>query len=98
LLFLFYNNWLFISQSQLIRSYGIKAGVASTNWDWTAQERDLVANPTAHQSLDAGIFVEWLDIPFLSVVTEIYYIKKGADATTNYTWVIVSGEVVFLQL
>jgi hypothetical protein len=73
-----------ISQSQLIRSYGVKAGIASTNqnWDWAPQS-GVITNSTARQALDAGIFIEWLDIPLLSVVTEIHYIQKGSNVTTN---------------
>jgi hypothetical protein len=73
-----------ISQSQLIRSYGIKAGIASVNqnWDWGSQT-GIVGNSNERQGLDAGVFVEWLDIPLLSVVTEIHYIQKISDITTN---------------
>jgi hypothetical protein len=73
-----------ISESQLIRAYGLKVGVASTNqnWDWS-QQSGIKANSTVRQGFDAGVFVEWLDIPVLSVVTEIHYIQKGSEVTTN---------------
>jgi hypothetical protein len=74
-----------ISESQLIRGYGIKVGVASTsqNWDWAPTAGVTTASTATHQSLEIGAFIEWLDIPLFSVVTEVQYIRKGSDATTN---------------
>jgi opacity protein-like surface antigen len=74
-----------ISESQLIRGYGIKVGVASTsqNWEWAPTVGVTAASTAAHQSLEVGTFIEWLDIPLFSVLTEIQYIRKGSDVTTN---------------
>jgi hypothetical protein len=73
-----------IGESQLIRTFGLKIGVASTNqtWDWTTQS-GIVANSTAQQGFDAGVYAEWLDMPLLSISTEIHYIQKGSDVKTN---------------
>jgi Outer membrane protein beta-barrel domain len=73
------------SESQLIRGYGLKIGVASTNqnWDFAAQTGIAVTSTTAHQGLIVGAFIEWLDIPLLSVVTEVQYIRKGSNVMTN---------------
>jgi hypothetical protein len=70
-----------LSKAQVIRSYGLKAGVASTNqsWDWTG----VNITTSTHQSLDVGIFVEWLDNPFFNVVTEVHYLQKGANVATD---------------
>jgi hypothetical protein len=86
---------LSFSQSQLIRSYGIKAGVAITNQTWNWPSPSSITSTISHQSLDAGVFVEWLDIPMLSVVTEIHYIQKGADGVTDMEYVIPSGSTFY---
>ncbi len=73
-----------MSESQLIRHCGLKAGIASTNqnWAWPAQA-SVSANSTSRLGVDVGAFVEWLDIPLFSVLTELHYIQKGSEATTN---------------
>ena len=77
---------LFISFStihaQLIRGYGIKAGLTSANQ--TVNWADWITNTKARQGIDAGIFVEWLNIPFISILTEVHLIQKGSDVTTNF--------------
>jgi opacity protein-like surface antigen len=85
-----------ISESQLIRGYGIKIGVASTdqNWDWAPGYGTVSTSTAAYQSLDIGAFIEWLDIPFFSVVTEVQYIRKGSDVA-SYQITPFPGSVVF---
>jgi hypothetical protein len=77
-----------ISKSQLIRDYGIKIGLASTNqnWNWSpeiSQTGVVFTSTKAHQNIDVAGFIEWLDIPFFSLLTEVHYIRKGSDVTTN---------------
>ena len=76
---------LSVGESQLIRDYGIKIGVASTNqnWDWAPTAGYVAASTAAHQSFEVGAFIEWFDIPFFSVLTEVQYIRKGSDVTTT---------------
>jgi opacity protein-like surface antigen len=66
-----------ISHAQLIRGYGLKAGLASTNQDWHYDASSGSLNTDTRKGLDVGAFVEWLDIPLVSVVTEAHYIQKG---------------------
>jgi len=72
------------SNAQLIRSYGLKIGAASTNenLNW-AQWTGIKSNSNSRQALDAGIFIEWFNLPFLSVITELNYIQKGSNVTMN---------------
>ena len=72
------------SNAQLIRDYGIKIGVTSTNqnWNWSS-ETGVIANSKSRQGFDGSLFIEWLDIPFISLITEINYIQKGSEVTTN---------------
>jgi hypothetical protein len=77
-----------ISESQLIRDYGLKIGLASTNqnWNWSpeiSQTGIVFTSTKAHQNIDIAGFIEWLNIPFFSLLTEVHFIRKGSDATTN---------------
>jgi hypothetical protein len=85
-----------MSESQLIRGYGLKVGVASTNqnWDWAPVYGTVSTSTAAYQSLDIGAFIEWLDIPLFSVLTEVQYIRKGSDVT-SYHITPFPGSVVF---
>lgn len=72
------------SESQLIRGYGIKVGMATTNQQWNyASYTSIIVNSSPRQGIDAGIFAEWFDIPIISLLTEVHYIQKGADSKTN---------------
>jgi hypothetical protein len=85
------------SHSQLIRGYGIKAGFASTNQDWHYDIMSGSLNTDTRKGLDVGAFVEWLDIPLFSVVTEVHYIQKGFTqkiAVTNEDYPDGTGEYV----
>ena len=72
------------SNAQLIRSYGIKAGFTSANqnWDWL-QGTGVTYNSKSRVGADAGLFIEWLNIPFISFITEVDYIQKGSEVNTN---------------
>jgi hypothetical protein len=72
------------TDAQLIKSYGLKVGMASTNQDWNfSSSTGVIVNASARQSVDAGIFIEWLNLPIISIITEADYVQKGADCTTN---------------
>ena len=70
------------SNAQLIHSYGIKTGIvqASETWDyfpgsvWYGTEN----YNKSRIGFDFGGYVEWFNIPIVSVLTEIHYVQKGA--------------------
>jgi len=69
---------------QLIRDYGIKVGLASTNQNWIWPSQTFVTtSSTSRQGIDVGLFVQWFNIPMISALTELHYIQKGAKVTTN---------------
>lgn len=78
--FLFFiTGFIFISttlQAQFIRSYGIKVGgsLAKQVWDYSINSS---MEPDNRFGLNIGGFVEFLDVPFLSVVAEADYTQKG---------------------
>lgn len=65
------------SQAQIIRGYGIKLGatLASENWDYKTFNSDF--KPDSRWGFNIGVFCEFLNIPYFSVVTEFNYIQKG---------------------
>jgi hypothetical protein len=82
------------SEAQLLRSYGIKIGgtAASEKWNYSAAYSAYAINPQTRWGLDVGGFVEFLDIPILSVLTEVHYIQKGfVSKETFYPVSITNG-------
>ncbi len=69
------------SQAQIIRGYGLKVGTTISNQAWEYSNSsglsDLSFDSDSRVGLNIGIFSEFLDIPFISIVTEANYIQKG---------------------
>jgi hypothetical protein len=64
------------SPSQLIKGYGIKLGLTSADQKFNyAMVPDLKTK--RRLGFVSGVYVEWLDIPFVSVITEIDYTQRG---------------------
>ena len=66
------------SQAQLIRGYGLKAGATSSsqNWDYNIScVSDFI--PETRWGINVGVFSEFFNISYLSLVTELNYIQKG---------------------
>jgi hypothetical protein len=72
------------AEGQLIRGFGIKAGpvISRQSWDYKVPV-DLPIE--ARWGLDAGVFIEAPDIPFVSVLGECHYTQKGFKITTTVT-------------
>ena len=69
------------SSAQIIRSYGIKAGavLAGQHWDYSPSS-PLAGIDIADQmrwGLDVGCFIEWLDTPTFTLITEAHYLQRG---------------------
>jgi opacity protein-like surface antigen len=69
------------SQAQIIRGYGIKVGTTISNQDWeylnSSGLSGLSFNSDSRVGINFGIFTELLNVPFISIVTEVNYIQKG---------------------
>lgn len=70
------------SPAQLIRSYGVKSGIARAAQDWTYSRSSLAYGLTvfdkSRMGLCIGGYVEWFNLPFISIISEIDYVQKGA--------------------
>lgn len=69
------------SHAQLVHSYGVKVGIAqaSQNWNYSGMFTGVTVYQKPRLGLNVGVFVEWLNIPVISVMTEVHYIQKGAE-------------------
>jgi len=68
-------------EAQLIRRYGVKGGVSQARqaWNYTGLLAGTKIFDLPRIGLDVGGYVEWFNIPVLSVLTEIHYVQKGAE-------------------
>ena len=72
------------AHSQLVRSYGVKLGAVSANqtWHYTSTS-DLTTD--SRWGITGGLYLELLDVPFLSVVAEVQYTQKGMKFSAPIT-------------
>lgn len=64
------------AHAQTLEGYGVKAGVVIAEQDFDYSE-DFDFDTKNRAGLDVGVYLEWLDIPFFSLLTEAHYIQKG---------------------
>ncbi|MFH1195733.1 MAG: porin family protein [bacterium] len=66
------------TNAQFLRGWGIKVGAtfAKQDWEYSSITTDLM-NPDNRTGLNAGVFAEFLDAPFFSIVGELNYVQKG---------------------
>jgi hypothetical protein len=64
------------SPSQLIKGYGIKLGMTSADQKFNYT---FISGIETKRRLGfiSGVYVEWLDIPVISVITEVDYTQRG---------------------
>lgn len=73
-----------VAHSQLVRSYGIKLGAVSANQTWHyTNTSDLTTD--SRWGITGGLYLELLDVPFLSVVAEVQYTQKGMKFSAPIT-------------
>ncbi len=77
------------TNAQLIHSYGVKIGIAqaSQDWNYSGMFSGVKLFQKSRLGLNVGGFVEWFNIPFISVITEANYIQKGAKDEFEITTV-----------
>jgi opacity protein-like surface antigen len=73
------------SEAQLIRSYGIKTGAVIAGQDWKYSSLGFTVADKMRWGFDFGCFVEWLNIPTVSIVSELHYVQKGFKEEVNVT-------------
>jgi opacity protein-like surface antigen len=78
-----------LTNAQAIHSYGFKGGFAQTSQTWNYSHNSFLYGLKVYDKprvgIDIGGFIEWFNMPFISVVTEIHYIQKGSTDEFIYT-------------
>ena len=77
------------ANAQFIKGYGFKVGISVTkqNHQWQHLEElqgDRLTFPKSLIGLNLGIFIEILDLPYLSIPIEMNYIQRGWSGINNY--------------
>ncbi len=65
---------------QLLKGYGLKTGIviADQHFEYGPYAKVETALDRKHRTgFDIGIYVEWLNLPFFSMLTEAHYVQKG---------------------
>lgn len=69
------------SQAQIFRGYGLKVGTTFSNQKWEYSTSlglsGLNFESDNRIGFNVGVFAEFLNIPFISIVTELNYFQKG---------------------
>ncbi|MBA4313118.1 MAG: hypothetical protein C0417_10870 [Chlorobiaceae bacterium] len=64
------------TQAQFIKGYGFKVGAVSATQTWN-YNIDIHRDMENRWGIDAGVYVELLDLPYISILGELHYIQKG---------------------
>lgn len=64
------------TQAQFIKGYGFKVGAVSATQTW---DFNINIKPDIERrwGIDAGVFIEFVDLPYVSLLGELHYIQKG---------------------
>ena len=73
------------AESQCVRSFGLMLGATAASQDWAYAANVGSLDARTRWGIDVGGFVEWLDIPILSISTEVHYVQKGFKIETPVT-------------
>jgi hypothetical protein len=65
------------SEAQIVKSIALKAGIAWATQDWKFQNISGTTDYDYRMGIHTGVNVEFMQHPFLSVVTELGYTPKG---------------------
>ena len=69
----------FISQTeaQLLKSFGAKLAYTSSGQEFDYSSAGFTLNPDRRNGFGVGLYAEWLNLPIVSVVTEVDYVQRG---------------------
>ena len=64
------------AHAQTLQGYGVKAGVVIANQDFD-YTFGFGFDTNDRTGFDIGVYAEWFDLAFFSLLTEVHYIQKG---------------------
>ena len=73
------------SDAQLLKSYGVKAAYTSANqnFDYSSSTANLGSQRRA--GYNVAVFAEWLNLPIVSVITQVEYAQRGMKFDVSNT-------------
>ena len=66
------------AHAQILEGYGAKAGVVIANQDFD-YTFGFGFDTNDRTGFDIGVYAEWFDLAFFSLLTEVHYIQKGME-------------------
>ena len=66
------------TEAQIIREYGFK--LAFTSADQQRDRGSFVAQTNRRNGINLAAYAEWLNLPFVSIITQIEYAQRGAGS------------------
>ena len=74
-------------EAQFLRSYGIKAGPvrAEQKWDYAPHTGSDDSWISPVWGIDAGVFAEFFDSGYFSLLTELHFVQRGCTFTIQRT-------------
>jgi len=68
------------SLAQFIKNFGFKGGGTASTQKWEyAHSIPVLHKPDTKIGFDVGVFAEFLDLPFISLIGEVNYVEKGSQ-------------------
>ena len=89
------STFISTSQAQIIRGYGFKIGATLASEDWDYARIQSSFNTDSRWGLNLGVFGEFLNLEFFSLVMEFNYVQKGRTVklpVTSVTYPDGTGE------
>ena len=68
---LFFLASISLLHGQIVRGFGVKAGACTATQVWNDHSYGY------RWGIDLGGYVEWLDMPVVTILSEVHYIQKG---------------------
>lgn len=65
-----------VADARVLEGYGVKTGVVIAEQDFDCAE-DFDFDTKNRTGSDIGVYLEWLDIPYFGLLTEVHYVQKG---------------------
>lgn len=86
-------------RAKFVRGVGLKFGATFTSQEWNYSVFSAENyNPDSRTGLNAGVFAEFLDVPLLSIVTELNYVQKGVEATTDIPIINLNARLDYINI
>jgi|WetSurMetagenome_2_1015567.scaffolds.fasta_scaffold441284_1 hypothetical protein len=63
--------------AQLVKTFGFKAAVTSADQEFKYSQFSTELNMKRRVGFNVGVFLEWFDMPYLSMISQVEYAERG---------------------